>query len=46
MAWLEPAVAAHEEVPAVLRRDHADVLAARLGALAGTAGYPGLDLVW
>src|SRR5205085_5117555 len=41
----EAAVAADVEVPAVLRRDDAEVLAARLGALPGAAGDRGLDLV-
>src|SRR5690606_34556025 len=41
----EPAVAADVEVPAALGGDHAEVLAARLGALAGAAGHRRLDLV-
>jgi hypothetical protein len=42
--WGEPAVAADVDVPAVVGGDEADVLAARLGALAGTAGDPSLIL--
>ncbi len=40
-----PAVAAHVEVPAVLRGDHADVLASRFGAFARATGDAELDLV-
>src|ERR1700730_1710988 len=40
------AVAADVEVPAVLRGDHADVLASRLGAFPRTARDAHLDLVW
>src|SRR4029453_11527963 len=39
------AVAADVQVPAVLGGDHADVLGAGLGALAGAAGHAELDLV-
>ena len=41
----EAAVAADVEVPAVVGGDHADVLAAGLGALPGAAGDAELDLV-
>ena len=41
----EAAVAADVEVPAVVGGDDADVLAPCLGAFAGAAGHPGLDLV-
>src|SRR5690606_1053608 len=39
------AVAGDVEVPALFGGDHADVLALRLGAFAGAAGHPELDLV-
>ena len=42
---LHAAVAAHVEVPALLRGDHADVLALRFGALARAAGHRHLQLV-
>src|SRR6185437_605144 len=45
MAWLGAAVAAHVEIPALLRGDDAEVLALRLGTFADTAGYRRLDLV-
>ena len=41
----EAAVATDVEVPAVLRRDDAEVLALRLRAFTGAAGHAGLDLV-
>ena len=42
---LEAAVAADVEVPALVRGDHADVLAAGLGAFAGAAGDAHLQFV-
>src|SRR3546814_14621655 len=42
---LHAAVAADVEIPALLGRDHADVLALRFGAFARAAGYRELDLV-
>src|SRR5690606_2003303 len=38
-------VTAHVQIPAVLRRDDADVLTARLRALTGTARHPHLEFV-
>src|SRR5690606_24570725 len=43
--WGEAAVAADVHVPAVLARDHADVLAAGFRALAGAPGDADLELV-
>src|SRR5690606_21553056 len=45
VARTHAAVAADVQVPALLGGDHADVLALRLGALAGAAGDAELDLV-
>nr|KGD10729.1 putative nitrite reductase (NAD(P)H), large subunit [Burkholderia pseudomallei] len=45
VARLHPAVAAHVQVPALLGRDHADILALRLRALARAAGHTELQLV-
>src|SRR3546814_17845740 len=42
---LHAAVAADVEIPALLGRDHADVLALRFGAFARAAGNRELDLV-
>src|SRR5688572_15452565 len=45
VAWRETAVAADVHVPALVRRDDADVLAARFSALAGAARHGELELV-
>src|SRR5262249_3529518 len=45
VAGLEATVAADVQVPAVLRRDDAEVLAPRLRALAGAAGHGRLHLL-
>ena len=40
------AISADVEVPTILGRDHADILAACLSALAGTPRHAEFDLVW